>query len=273
MEISIQKGEGVSQAIKRQLIAEGIQENQFTGSIWSKIHSALKDDTSTIKHNGNEQKIGDLWVELGSNVKTYVNDELKILEATWSKIKGFFTKSNNGTQTSTTKKGSGSTNNTASTGNKDAQENEIKAALKTRVKQENENHKKANLELEAAEDLLAKASVMTEKNNKMYKGHNYDVNYDYYGIKMNDNGTQWIEARKFSSGIVKVRVSTKNDPGGSNKSEVTYVFDKDGKCKICVDTDDHTNDKSEVIFDKRDTGYADKMKSVIKVIFGDEISW
>lgn len=273
MEISIQKGEGVSQAIKRQLIAEGIQENQFTGSIWSKIHSALKDDTSTIKHNGNEQKIGDLWVELGSNVKTYVNDELNILEATWKKIIGFFTKSNNGTQTSTTKKGSGSTNNTASTGNKDAQENEIKAALKARVKQKNEKHKKANLELEAAEALLAKASVMTEKNNKMYKGHNDDNNSDYYVIDMNDDGTQWIEVRKYpNNGTVEVAVSTKEDSGNENASEVLYSFDKDGKCKIWVDTDD-TNDEYEVNFDKRDAGYADKMKPVIKAIFGDEIDW
>ena len=271
MEISIQKGEGVSQAIKRQLIAEGIQENQFTGSIWSKIHSALKDNTSTIKHNGNEQKIGDLWVELGSNVKTYVNDELKILEATWSKIKGFFTKSNNGTQTSTTKKGSGSTNNTASTGNKDAQENEIKAALKTRVKQKNENHKKANLELEAAEALLAKASVMTEKN-EIYKGHNVDDNYDYYGIVMNADVTQWIEVRKFPNGTVKVHVSTKKDSEVKNRPEVTYEFDKGGKCKIWVDTD-RANYGSEVIFDKSNAGYADKMKPVIKAIFGNEIDW
>ena len=95
-EISIQKGEGVSQAIKRQLKEEGVSEEQFRGSVWSKIHQALKDNESKISHKGQETKIGDAWDTLRTNVKTYVDDILKIADTTWSKIKELFNVSGSG---------------------------------------------------------------------------------------------------------------------------------------------------------------------------------
>ena len=91
MEISIKQGEGVSQAIKRQLMNEGIQANQFKGSIWSKIQQSLQDGASVIQHGEKETKIGELWTSLSQNVKTYINDVLKIVDSTWNNIKSLFT--------------------------------------------------------------------------------------------------------------------------------------------------------------------------------------
>ena len=89
-EINIQRGEGVSQAIKRQLKEEGVREEQFKGSVWSKIQQALQDNESTLSHKGKESKIGELWATLKTNVKTYVDDVLKITDTTWNKIVGLF---------------------------------------------------------------------------------------------------------------------------------------------------------------------------------------
>lgn len=90
MEISIKQGEGISQAIKRQLKDEGVQDNQFTGNVWSKIQQSLNDGVSVIKHGEKETKIGELWTTLKQNVMTYINDTLKIADNTWNKIKGLF---------------------------------------------------------------------------------------------------------------------------------------------------------------------------------------
>ncbi len=89
MEISIKKGDGITHAIKRQLIIEGIKENQFTGNIWEKIQQSLDDGTSVIKHGEQEIKIGDMW-KPKKNAMTYVNDVIKIAENTWTNIINLF---------------------------------------------------------------------------------------------------------------------------------------------------------------------------------------
>ena len=92
MEISIKKGDGITRAIKRQLIIEGIKENQFTGNIWEKIQQSLDDGTSVIKHGEKETKIGDMWKPT-KNAMTYVNDVIKIAENTWTNIINLFSTS------------------------------------------------------------------------------------------------------------------------------------------------------------------------------------
>lgn len=85
MEIKIQQGEGISQAILRQLqnrddIADDAVLN---AEAWNSIFSEFQtDENSTHKEN----KIKEEWTELNMNVHTEVDDDIKIDESVWNKI-------------------------------------------------------------------------------------------------------------------------------------------------------------------------------------------
>ena len=88
IKISIQKGEGISQAILRQLKNSGLSSKNLSLSAWTQIHDALKDNKSILEKKGeSKSSIGDSWEPLSANVKTEVNDTLKIDNSTWEKIK------------------------------------------------------------------------------------------------------------------------------------------------------------------------------------------
>ena len=96
MEIRIEDGEGISQAIKRKLIDEcGVAENDPNfdkASIWTKVMNAFQDEgaENTISHNGNAQSIGSKWNDLKNHVIVHAGDMIKIADTTWNKILGFF---------------------------------------------------------------------------------------------------------------------------------------------------------------------------------------
>ena len=96
MDIRIEDGEGISQAIKRTLIREcGVAANNANfdkASIWMQVMNAIHADEAgnTISHNGNTQSIGSKWDDLKKNVIVHADDMIKIADTTWNKILGFF---------------------------------------------------------------------------------------------------------------------------------------------------------------------------------------
>ena len=275
MDISIQKGEGVSQAIKRQLIEEeGIQENQFTGSIWSKIHSALKDDSSTITHNDNEQKIGDLWVELGSSVKTYAEDELKIEETTWAKIKALFIKSNNGTQPDVN-----STNtNMKSVTVQQPTDSIDSTATKKDTANQTVQQKEKNVQTSGTESQPEPPSLIKNISNisKTYINIPLLMKQLDSAIKNKGNayvahgGNSWI----YSTDDISIMFLNKNDSEGidsnrikiiTNEFNVSYSFTGDGNCSI--------NLNNQLYIDKNAINFENKIKTKIKTLFGNDINW
>lgn len=92
MDITIKQGEGISQALKRQLMSEyGVKGKQFNQDVWKKIQAALQDGKSTLTNRKAETKlIGDLWQPVTKNVSTHVNDVISIDDTTFKEILGFF---------------------------------------------------------------------------------------------------------------------------------------------------------------------------------------
>ena len=96
MEIKIQNGEGISQAIKRKLIngysVTANNENFSKASIWTKVMNTFQADgaNSTISHNGKTKSIGSEWDTLKKNVIVYTGNVIKIATATWKKILEIF---------------------------------------------------------------------------------------------------------------------------------------------------------------------------------------
>lgn len=86
MDIKIQQGEGISQAILRQLqsrddIADDAVLNK---EAWNSIFSEFQTDENSTH---NENKIKDEWTDFpGMNVLTHVDDDIKIDESVWNKI-------------------------------------------------------------------------------------------------------------------------------------------------------------------------------------------
>ena len=94
-EIKIQSGEGISQAIKRELKSAGLNDKDFKGNIWSQIRDVLDKGGSTLIHgNDTPQLIGDIWKPIDKKVKTRVNDTISIYETTWNEILGLFESTN-----------------------------------------------------------------------------------------------------------------------------------------------------------------------------------
>lgn len=85
MDIKIQQGEGISQAILRQLqsrddIADDAVLNK---EAWNSIFSEFQTDENSTHQ---ENKIKEEWTELNMNVLTHVDDDIKIDESVWNKI-------------------------------------------------------------------------------------------------------------------------------------------------------------------------------------------
>ena len=90
-EIKIQSGEGISQAIKRELKSAGLKDSDFKGNIWSQIRDVLDKGGSTLTHGKDTPLlIGDIWKPINKNVRTRVNDTISIDENTWNEILGLF---------------------------------------------------------------------------------------------------------------------------------------------------------------------------------------
>ena len=86
MDIKIQQGEGISQAILRQLQSEeGIADDAVLNKeAWNSIFNEFQaDENSTHQEN----KIKDEWTDFnGMDVLTHVDDDIKIDESVWNKI-------------------------------------------------------------------------------------------------------------------------------------------------------------------------------------------
>lgn len=92
MDITIKQGEGISQALKRQLMTEyQVKGKQFNQDVWKKIQTALNDGKSTLTNKKAGTKlIGDLWKPDTKNVSTRVDDVISIDDSTFKEILGFF---------------------------------------------------------------------------------------------------------------------------------------------------------------------------------------
>ncbi len=101
MDIKIQQGEGISQAILRQLQSrDDIADDAVLNSeAWNSIFSEFQaDENSTHKEN----KIKEEWTELNMNVHTEVDDDIKIDENVWNKIVDIAKKALNAKEAETT---------------------------------------------------------------------------------------------------------------------------------------------------------------------------
>ena len=91
MEIQVQKGEGITSAIKRTLKEkEGATNNNFKGSVWTKILDLVDQQNEENKANGEKalyQGGNDRGNDYRNNYKVFVGQVLKFSANIWNKIK------------------------------------------------------------------------------------------------------------------------------------------------------------------------------------------
>lgn len=269
MDISIKKGEGISQAVKRQLNEEGIQDNQFTGSIWSKIQQSLNDGVSVIKHGDKETKIGELWTELSKNVKTYVDDILKIAENTWNSIKSLFTS----TQAS---QGVNTNNNVPSAPTLDklpskpdtskivpySESNRQIDTYRTYDEDKTEwiYNPSTNYNDMKCYDFQGRLLFFEEYTDNGQKTHYYDTNgKEVKCIEEDDNGNI-ISITEYDKNGSILQVATKSNQGWvyNQQSNIQFKYDNDGNCTTVIEYDNDGKKKNVTGYEKGNLQYHQK---------------